>query len=136
MNTQKIAIDPGYEVAKRVRAASSWFVRSGDNVVGPVSIELLERGLAAGKIPADAEMAAEGRDEWRRIADVFPRTQPVDVVEAVDAFEASAVHEIEASAVHAIIPVPPPPPSVRYAEDPITIPKQGMLVSLFGSLVG
>ena len=84
----------------------SWMVRSGGNVVGPVSLELIERGLSAGRIPDDAEMAHVDVVEW------FP-------VARYQVPEASQ-------------PVPPPPPSFRYPEEPVSIPTQPFLASLFG----
>jgi hypothetical protein len=127
--------DQGYEVAKRVRAAKSWLVRCGTNVVGPVSIELIERGLEAGKIPADAQMSGEGRGDWRPLAEVFavPAPRPVTGVFPV----AVARHEPRPTpeprfAPVVPLPIPPAPISVRYADEPISIPKQGMVASLFG----
>ena len=111
--------DQGYEVAKRVRAAKSWLVRCGTNVVGPVSIELIERGIEAGKIPLDAEMAFGGGGEWRSVAEIFgvPAPRPAPPVQL---------------ATIVPFPIPTAPVSVRYADDPINIPKQGMVASLFG----
>jgi hypothetical protein len=94
-----------HEVAQRVCAARQWLVRSEGNVVGPVSLDLLGRGVQAGKIPAAAEMSFLGGTEWRRVGDVYPAT--------------------------ATPSVPPPPPSFRYPEAPISIPKQSLMASLF-----
>ena len=101
---------PAHLVAHRIRSASIWLVRSDDNVVGPVSIELIERGIAAGKIPDDAEMAYAGGGEWQRVLDIFP---PCD----------DTAPEPSPSLL--------PPVSVRYPEEPVSIPKQGLLTALF-----
>jgi hypothetical protein len=97
----------GYQIAKRVRAANHWMVRADGNVIGPVSIELLERGLQGGKIPAGAEMSLAGSRSWRRVAEIFPAP--------------------------ASVPAPAPvPASVSYPEAPMSIPTQGLLAAMFG----
>src|SRR5262245_26427537 len=123
--------DQGYEVAKRVRAANSWLVRCGANVVGPVSIELIERGLEAGKIPADDEMRCEARREWRPLAEVFAVPAPRPVTGVFPISTARPTPEPRLAPV-VPLPIPPAPISVRYADEPISIPKQGMVASLFG----
>jgi hypothetical protein len=121
MNTQFIGANvQGYQVATRVRAAKHWLVRASGNVIGPVSIELLERGLEAGKIPSDAEMALLGGNEWRQITEIFPAPPP-------EASEAPAE-----PVTFAPFPVPPATPSGHFLDDPVNIPKQGMLAALFG----
>jgi hypothetical protein len=52
--------------------ANDWFVfvDSGDHV-GPVTIDLLARGLAAGKVPKDAQVARGSAAEWRPVL-TFP----------------------------------------------------------------
>jgi hypothetical protein len=111
-----------HQVAMRVRATKQWLVRSGDNVVGPVSIELIERGLAAGKIPPDAEMTHVQGGVWRPLAEVFPPDP------AYERFPPPISYVAEL----APISVGYLPSSVRYPEDPVQIPKQGVLAALFG----
>ena len=42
-----------------------WYVRhQGEDAIGPVDAELLVRGIAAGKVPVDAEVCEAGTDEW------------------------------------------------------------------------
>ncbi|MEB2323995.1 MAG: DUF4339 domain-containing protein, partial [Sorangiineae bacterium] len=44
---------------------TSWFVRqSGGQEIGPVAAELLVRGIAAGKVPADADVREAGTEDW------------------------------------------------------------------------
>jgi hypothetical protein len=121
MNAPIIGTDQGYQVAKRVRQAKLWMVRSGSNVVGPVSLELLERGLEAGKIPSDAEIADARAQHWCPVAKLYPNLMP-------------AQHAQPASQPRLALaapPVPPPPPSIRYPEEPISVPRLGVMAALF-----
>ena len=44
---------------------NQWFVYQGEGShVGPVSTELLVRGVAAGRVPKDAHVAMAGSTEW------------------------------------------------------------------------
>ncbi|RLB65472.1 MAG: hypothetical protein DRI90_01940 [Deltaproteobacteria bacterium] len=120
MNTRFIgATVQGVQVAMRVRAANHWLVRSGTKVIGPVSLELLERGLEAGKIPSDSEMALLGGNQWRQVAEIFPTAPPPQRPTPL------------ASPAVAPWPVPPAPPSMHYPDEPVNIPKQGVMASLF-----
>ena len=115
----------GYEVAMRVCTAKHWMVRFDGNVVGPVSLHLLERGLVAGKIPVGSQMAFMGGGPWRPVAEVFsegrlPAAQPQAALPPTPAF---------IPPVPAVIP--PPPPSVRYPEPPVSIPTLGVMAALF-----
>ena len=56
--------------------ASVWLVRCGARMVGPVSLELIARGLDAGRIPEDAEMTHIDHPEWR------PVTTPIPIPDA------------------------------------------------------
>lgn len=42
-----------------------WLVSNGSNVVGPVSTDLLLRGLECGKVPADCWIRDKDWDSWR-----------------------------------------------------------------------
>lgn len=165
MNTQFIGANiQGYQVATRVRTAKHWLVRAGRNVIGPVSIELLERGLEAGKIPSDAEMALLGGNEWRQVTEIFPApppeaseapAEPVTVAPIIElapavqpqvqappsepppataltpAYPATQPQAYPGQPTFAPFPVPPATPSGHFLDDPINIPKQGMLSALF-----
>jgi hypothetical protein len=45
-------------------------VTDGQIVVGPVTTELLSRGVAAGKVPVDGWARRDGSDEWLTIGDL------------------------------------------------------------------
>ncbi|MFO0552025.1 MAG: hypothetical protein U0271_26805 [Polyangiaceae bacterium] len=51
-------------------AADAWYVTDGATAVGPVGLELLERGLRAEKVPADAFVRHESWTGWRGLADL------------------------------------------------------------------
>lgn len=48
-----------------------WMVRTSDGMVGPVSLDLIERGLNLGKVPEDAEVAPANTTDWRPVRDVL-----------------------------------------------------------------
>ncbi|MFO0617033.1 MAG: GAF domain-containing protein [Polyangiaceae bacterium] len=51
-------------------APDEWYVTDGATSVGPVTRELLARGIAAGKVPADAFVRHSSWDAWRTPADL------------------------------------------------------------------
>lgn len=65
-----------YRAGNPARYHAHWLLRDGDRIVGPVSLDLLERGIRAGKVPLDAEMALDGHDEWLPVSRVLPRVRP------------------------------------------------------------
>ena len=65
-----------YRAGNAARYHAHWLLRDGDRIVGPVSLDLLERGIRAGKVPLTAEMALDGHDEWLPVSRVLPRVKP------------------------------------------------------------
>jgi hypothetical protein len=60
-------------VSNRNAAQVEWWVTKADHVpVGPVSTELLLRGIGAGKVPKDALVCEVGGDRWRWIGETAP----------------------------------------------------------------
>jgi hypothetical protein len=50
---------------------SDWKVRiPGRHAIGPVSTELLVRGISAGRVPLDAEVSEVGEDAWQPLSSV------------------------------------------------------------------
>lgn len=47
-----------------------WYVSTGNRAVGPVKLEQLARGVAAGKVPTEAFIRHEGWRVWRPISDI------------------------------------------------------------------
>lgn len=50
--------------------ADRWFVSSGEGSVGPVSLELLARGIEAGRVPLECFVRNEAWTVWRPLSDV------------------------------------------------------------------
>lgn len=75
-----------------------------DNHVGPVSAELIGRGVVAGKVPEDAYVAPAGSTAWAPLA-AFP-----DIVDAMRTHKSSLRPAASFGALHT--PPPPPPPAV------------------------
>jgi hypothetical protein len=118
-------------------SAKHWLVRSRDGAeVGPVSIELIARGLAAGKVPQDAVISLAGSDVWNPatmvLAPPAPRRELPPPRHRAAASPTLPIHAREAPPEPPLAPpsspIPSAPGSVRYLEDdPIDIPKQGVL---------
>jgi hypothetical protein len=52
------------------RAADRWYVTVGDTAVGPVNLDLLARGVEAGKVPLEAFVRHEQWKVWRPLAEL------------------------------------------------------------------
>lgn len=50
--------------------ADRWYVSTGEDSVGPVSLELLARGLEAGRVPLECFVRNEAWTVWRPLSDV------------------------------------------------------------------
>jgi GYF domain 2 len=61
-------LDELEDVARR--AADRWYVTTGNKAVGPVNLDLLARGVEAGKVPLEAFVRHEGWKVWRPLAEV------------------------------------------------------------------
>lgn len=51
--------------------ADRWYVSIGQGAVGPVNLELLVRGVEAGKVPLDSYVRNEAWTVWRPLSDVL-----------------------------------------------------------------
>jgi hypothetical protein len=51
-------------------AADRWYVTVGHTAVGPVNLDLLARGVEAGKVPLGAFVRHEGWTVWRPLAEI------------------------------------------------------------------
>ncbi len=56
----------------RLMDSTQWYVAVDGKAVGPVSTELLIRGLEQGKVPVDALVCAAGEAEWQDVTRVPP----------------------------------------------------------------
>lgn len=52
------------------RAPDEWYVTDGATAVGPVGLELLGRGITAGRVPPDAFVRHASWGSWRGLADL------------------------------------------------------------------
>ena len=52
------------------RAADRWYVTTGNNAVGPVNLDLLARGVEAGKVPLEAFVRHEEWKVWRPLSEL------------------------------------------------------------------
>lgn len=88
--------------------SDSWFVTNGVVAVGPVTFELLLRGVAYGRIPAGSFVRHESWQVWRRLEDIETlsagnRRQTIEDLATLSAGVAKRARSIFSE--------PPPPPS-------------------------
>lgn len=50
--------------------ADRWYVTIGEEPVGPVNLDLLARGIEAGKVPLDSFVRNEAWTVWRPLSDI------------------------------------------------------------------
>jgi hypothetical protein len=94
-----------------------WYVTNGVVAVGPVSFDLLTRGVAAGRIPPGSYVRHDTWKVWRRLEDIeslstSKRQEQVELLANV-----SAAAEERASNPYN---EPPPPPSAEELEQPVS----------------
>jgi hypothetical protein len=56
---------------RTAEASGLWYVSDGTRVVGPVSLDLLRRGIAAGKVPEDSIVFHASWSEWRPLEEAM-----------------------------------------------------------------
>lgn len=95
----------------------SWYVTNGVVAVGPVSFDLLTRGMAAGRIPAGSYIRHEAWKVWRRLEDIEALTAAKRQEQVALLANVSAAAEERASNPHN---EPPPPPSHEDLEAPVS----------------
>ncbi|APR82391.1 Hypothetical protein A7982_07740 [Minicystis rosea] len=52
------------------RSADRWYVTTGHTAVGPVNLDLIARGVEAGKVPIEAFVRHEGWKVWRPLVEL------------------------------------------------------------------
>lgn len=119
-------------------SVDQWYVTNGIVAVGPVTFDLLTRGLAHGRIPTNSFVRHESWKVWRRLEDIegLSTVTRMRTVEELSVISLSA--EGRASSPYS---VPPPPPAeiepVRAADDeaprstmrPVAVDPVGVLAS-------
>ncbi len=79
-----------------IKGADRWFVTDGLAAVGPVRLDLLARGVAAGRVPLDSFVRHEGWKVWRPLTDF---TEYVDDGAAAPHTEAGPTTRVPLSAL-------------------------------------
>ena len=85
-----------------------WFVTNGIVAVGPVSYELVLRGVAYGRIPVGSFVRHESWQVWRRLEDIDAQSASSRRQIIADLAQHSAAVEKQAPSAFS---VPPPPPT-------------------------
>jgi len=67
MNSVKMLADV-VNVARR--SADRWYVTIGNTAVGPVNLDLIARGVEAGKVPLEAFVRHEAWKVWRPLVEL------------------------------------------------------------------
>src|ERR1700690_2183933 len=60
------------------RAADRWYVTTGQAAVGPVNLDLLARGVEAGKVPVESFVRHEAWTVWRPLLELAEITSDDD----------------------------------------------------------
>ena len=61
------------------RAADRWYVTTGQAAVGPVNLDLLARGVEAGKVPVESFVRHEAWTVWRPLSELAEITSDDDL---------------------------------------------------------
>lgn len=92
-----------------------WFITNGVQAVGPVTFELMTRGVAAGRIPPGSFVRHATWKVWRRMEELEGLSAEHREAAVAHLAEVSAEAEVKASSPnHAA----PPPPSAEELETP------------------
>lgn len=87
-----------------------WFVTNGVEAVGPVTFELMRRGLHAGRIPAGSLVRHTTWKVWRRLEDIDGLSDAKRTEQVAELAQISVDAEVRASNPRN---EPPPPPAVE-----------------------
>lgn len=111
------------------QSADRWYVTNGATAVGPVGLELVERGLEAGKIPVDSYIRHEAWKIWRPLSELCVVQTPAPIDPTQTPLVPLQLSSILPSDTGDFDPrettmkpamTPPPPPVVEYA--PVSTP--------------
>lgn len=105
------------ELLDDLSVADRWYVTNGVVAVGPVSFDLLNRGVAEGRIPPGSFIRHESWKVWRRLEDIEALSAP-DRRETVQHLAGiSSTAEERASSPQNAAP-PPPTPAALSEQKP------------------
>src|SRR6478752_8335961 len=99
---------PSSDNSRDGASSDRWFVTNGVVAVGPVSYELVLRGVAYGRIPAGSFMRHESWQVWRRLEDIEGQSAGSRRQIIAELAEHSAAVEKRARSAGS---QPPPPPT-------------------------
>ncbi len=131
------AVDINVQTEEITSNNDQWFVTNGVEAVGPVTFELLSRGVSAGRIPAGSFVRHASWKVWRRLEELKGLTEDKRDEAVARLAQASASMEERASNPRHEAPTPPTseelsaaandsvPPSIR----PAPVDPQGVLES-------
>ena len=113
------------EASNPTAAIDRWFVTNGVVAVGPVTFDLLTRGVAQGRIPVNSFVRHESWKVWRRLEDIdgLSTVTRMKTVEQLAGISQSA--EVRASSSDNE-PTPPPERTETPANDPEEAPRSTM----------
>jgi hypothetical protein len=87
-----VAVDPA--------AADRWYVTNGTTAIGPVNLDLLERGIEAGKVPLESYVRHEGWKIWRPLTELVTEEEPFD--------PRRTSRDLKPVHMAGLVPLPPP----------------------------
>lgn len=108
-------------VGPQISGLDRWFVTNGVTAVGPVSYELLRRGVESGRIPAGSFVRHDSWKVWRRLEELEQLSAAKREEAVVHLAAVSAAAEERASNPYN---APPPPPTEEElsAHEPAKLP--------------
>jgi hypothetical protein len=62
----------------KLKNSDRWYVTNGTTAVGPVDLDLLARGIEAGKVPLTSFVRNERWTVWRQLSELMPRGGALD----------------------------------------------------------
>jgi len=90
-----------------------WVTQSGQDPVGPVTTELLLKGIDAGKVPIEALVCEVGGQSWRALGEVAPFADAVARQSRARRFDHAERTMVD--------PEPPLPSGIGASEEPINL---------------
>ena len=108
-------MDPAHARSPGEEWPDRWFVTNGVVAVGPVSFELLLRGVAQGRIPLNSSLRHESWQVWRRLEDIGALSSDGRKRTVEDLAMLSS--SLEQRAASNSLSEPPPPPSGREVRE-------------------
>lgn len=95
------------------RVTDRWYLTNGVVALGPVAFELLSRGIASGKIPANSYVRHECWKVWRRLDEIGQLSDASRAAITEQFAQISA--DVDARACSELSEPPPPPSSAELA---------------------